>query len=110
MERILKQRDRLLAASARLIGLTSTVVAFVLLVLGGTALPSLLILLPLFVVLAASQVRMGQTKAVEWPIATIVLGLATIVLLRSEVAGAFTGWTGIAGTADIPPPAADAIR
>ncbi|HEV7624071.1 MAG TPA: ATP-binding protein [Amnibacterium sp.] len=110
MERILKQRDRLLAASARLIGLTSTVVAFVLLVLGGTALPALLIALPLFVVLAGVQVRMGSTKAVEWPIASIVLGLATIVLLRCEVAGAFTAWTGVAGSAVLPLPVADAMR
>ncbi|MCU1474419.1 ATP-binding protein [Amnibacterium sp.] len=110
MERILKQRDRLLAASARLIGLTSTAVAFLLLVLGGTPLPALLIALPLFVVLAGVQFRMGSTKAVEWPIASIVLGLATIVLLRCEVAGAFAGWIGVTGTAIVPLPVADAMR
>lgn len=110
MERILKQRDRLLAASARLIGLTSTIVAFVLLVLGGTTLPTLLIVLPLFVALAWVQFRMGATKTVEWPIASIVLGLATIVLLRSEVAGAFAGLAGVAGSAVIPLPVADAMR
>ncbi|MGN6742734.1 MAG: sensor histidine kinase [Amnibacterium sp.] len=110
MERILKQRDRLLAESARLIGLTSTVVAFLLLVLGGTALPSVLIVLPLFVVLAACQFQMGRTKNVEWPIASIVLGLATIVLLRSETAGAFAGWTGVAGTGTLPLPVSDAMR
>ena len=110
MERILKQRDRLLAASARLIGLTSTVVAFVLLVLGGTALPALLIVLPLFLVLAWVQFRMGTTKAVEWPIASIVIGLATIVLLRCEAAGAFAGWIGVAGSELVPLPVADAMR
>jgi signal transduction histidine kinase len=110
MERILKQRDRLLAASARLIGLTSTAVAFLLLVLGGTPLPALLIALPLFVVLAGVQFRMGATKAVEWPIASIVIGLATIVLLRCEVAGAFAGWIGVAGSAVVPLPVADAMR
>jgi signal transduction histidine kinase len=110
MERILKQRDRLLAASARLVGLTSTVVAFVLLALGGTALPALLIAVPAFLVLAWVQFRMGATKAVEWPIATIVIGLATIVLLRCEAAGAFAGWTGVAGTDLVPLPVADAMR
>ncbi len=109
MERILKQRDRLLAASARLIGLTSTVVAFVLLVLGGTALPALLIVTPPFLVLAWVQFRMGATKAIEWPIASIVLGLATIVLLRCEAAGAFAGF-GVAGSALLPLPVADAMR
>ncbi|HEY8319976.1 MAG TPA: ATP-binding protein [Amnibacterium sp.] len=110
MERILKQRDRLLAESARLIGLTSTVVAFLLLVLGGMTLPALLLALPFFALLAGAQVRMGQTKAVEWPIATIVLGLAAVILLRCEAAGAFTGWTGLAGTAELPLPLADAMR
>src|SRR3954447_22060294 len=110
MERILKQRDRLLSVSARLIGLTSTAVAFVLLALGGLALPALLVALPLFVLLAASQVRMGSTKAVEWPIAVIVIGLATVILLRSEVAGAFAGLTGVPGSATVPLPVADAIR
>src|SRR3954447_9634758 len=110
MERILKQRDRLLSVSARLIGLTSTAVAFVLLALGGLALPALLVALPLFVLLAASQVRMGSTKAVEWPIAVIVIGLATVILLRSEVAGAFAGLTGVPGSATVPLPVADAIQ
>src|ERR1700712_4671096 len=110
MERILKQRDRLLAESARLIGLTSTVVAFLLLVLGGMTLPALLLARPFFALLAGAQVRMGQTKAVEWPIATIVLGLGAVILLRCEAAGAFSGWAGVAGTAELPLPLADAMR
>jgi signal transduction histidine kinase len=105
MERILKQRDRLLAATARLVGLTGTAVALVLLSLGGIGLPALLVVLPLFALLAAAQYRMGATKAVGWPVAVVVLGLVTVIVLRLETIGAFAALLGRAtpltsGTAD----------
>jgi signal transduction histidine kinase len=109
MERILKQRDRLLAETARLVGLTGTAVALVLLCLGGTGLPAVLIALPLFALLAAAQFRMGSTKAVGWPIAVIVLGLVTVVVLRLETIGAFAALIG-PGAAPLTAGTADAMR
>lgn len=95
MDRILRQRDRLLQVSARLIGLASTAVALLLLALPGVVPTGLLLLtLPLFVALAAAQYRMGMTKALPWPIAIVCIGLALLVLLRLERGGVFGGFTG----------------
>lgn len=112
MERILKQRDRLLAVSARLIGLTSTALALLLLVLPGTMPVGLLLYaLPLFVALAAAQYRMGMTKALIWPILVVVVGLVTVVVLRLEVSGVLDGLAGVPTTGTgIPGGIADSMR
>lgn len=111
MDRILRQRDRLLQVSARLIGLASTAVALLLLALPGVVPTGLLLLtLPLFVALAAVQYRMGMTKALPWPIAIVCIGLALLVLLRLERAGVFGGLTGGATTPGTTIGIADAMQ
>jgi signal transduction histidine kinase len=108
MERILKQRDRLLALSARLIGLTSTAVALVLLVSGG-ALPLALVCLPLLALLGFTQYRMGASKDLGWPLASILTGLVTIVALRLASIGAFAFLIG-SPAPTMQPGVAEAIR
>lgn len=111
MDRILRQRDRLLQVSARLIGLTSTAVALLLLALPGVMPTGLLLLaLPLFVVLAAAQYRMGMTKALAWPIVIVGVGLVLLVLLRLERGGVFGGWSGAAPTRGTTIGIADAMQ
>lgn len=106
MERILKQRDRLLASSARLVGLTSTGVALLMLAAPGS-MPSatLIVTLPLFLAVVAAQYRMGTTKALVWPVLVVAAVLALIIQLRIEAAGLMP-----AGTSTIPLGIADAMR
>src|SRR5919199_177944 len=93
MERILRQRDRLLANSARLIGLAATAIALVLLA-----------------VLAAAQVRMGSTRSVLWPLVVVGVGIATIVVLRLEASGLFDGLAGVPQPVGMNRGVSDAIR
>ena len=107
MDRILRQRDRLLQVSARLIGLTSTAVALLLLALPGVLPTGLLLLtLPLFVALAGAQFRMGMTKALAWPVVIVGVGLALLILLRLESGG----WPGAAPSSAAMVGIADAMQ
>jgi signal transduction histidine kinase len=111
MERILRQRDRLLALSARIIGLSATAIALVLLAVPGVLpLGLLLLTLPLFAALAAAQFQMGSTRTMLWPLVVIGLGLATIVLLRLEALGLFDGLAGVAGPIGMNRGISDAVR
>ena len=82
MERILKQRDRLLGIAARLIGLVSTATSFVLLALGDGRPGMVLIALPGYALLAVVVVRMGASKSLVWPVAVVVLGIAAMITVR----------------------------
>ncbi|WP_375400039.1 sensor histidine kinase [uncultured Amnibacterium sp.] len=111
MDRILRQRDRLLQVSARLIGLTSTAVALLLLALPGVLPTGLLLLtLPLFAALAGAQFRMGMTKALAWPVVIVGVGLALLILLRLEGGGVFGGWPGAAPSSAAMVGIADAMQ
>lgn len=111
MERILRQRDRLLALSARIIGLSATAIALVLLAVPGVLpLGLLLLALPLFAALAAAQFQMGSTRTMLWPLVVVGLGIATIVLLRLEALGLFDGLAGVAGPIGMNRGISDAIR
>ena len=94
MERIHKQRDRLLGIAARLIGLTSTATSFVLLALGDGRPGMLLVAAPGYLLLALALARMGSSKVLTWPVAVVVLGLATAVVVRLGATGVLAGITG----------------
>src|SRR3954453_3394356 len=111
MERILRQRDRLLAISARLIGLAATAIALLLLAVPGVLpLGLLLITLPFFAALAAVQWRMGSTRSVLWPLVVVGVGIATIVLLRLEALGLFDGLAGVTAPVGMNRGISDAMR
>jgi len=81
MDLITKERDRLLQRTARVYGLSFTLVALLCIVLpgavGGTA---LVISLPLFLVLGVAQFRIGISRSPVWLALALVMGLAIIVV------------------------------
>ena len=109
MERILKQRDRLLGISARLIGLVSTGVSFALLSLGDDRPGTLLVVAPCYLLLAFGLVRLGSTRAIAWPVVVVVCGLLALVALRLTTTGALDGLIG-PGEASSAPAVLDAAR
>jgi signal transduction histidine kinase len=110
MERILKQRDRLLGISARLVGLVCTGASLVLLVLSDSRPGLLLLVAPGYAVLAFALVRIGATKAMVWPPVAVVAGLVTAVLARLGSIGAFDGLIGQPAPFPVGAGAVDAVR
>ena len=83
MERINRERDRLLQRTARVFGLGFTALALTYLTLPGTVQPrTLLLTLPLFAILAFSQYRSGVTGWIPWAAFTVLSGLGIILLVR----------------------------
>ncbi len=110
MERILRQRDRLLAVSARYIGLAATLAAVVPLALPDSLpTPLLIVVLPFFAALGFVQYRMGATKSLTWPILTVVVGLTAAVVVRMAAGGSFDAMLGTQGPG-FTPGASNAVR
>src|ERR1700759_1227511 len=81
MDLITKERDRLLQRTARVYGLSFTVVALLCFVLpGAVSMSALFISLPLFVVLGIAQFRMGVSRSPLWLAIALVAGLAIIIV------------------------------
>lgn len=79
MDLIAKERDRLLQRTARLFGLCFTAVSLVCLSIPGAVDPtSYLICLPLYLVLAVLQWRIGVSRSLLWVLPTFLVGLAII--------------------------------
>jgi signal transduction histidine kinase len=101
MDLITKERDRLLQRTARVYGLSFTIVALICAVLpGAVSSTALIISLPLFVVLAIAQFRMGVSRSPLWLGVSLVAGLAIVVVAgtigdRPSQAG-FTALMGLA--------------
>jgi signal transduction histidine kinase len=110
MERILKQRDRLLGISARLVGLVCTGASLVLLLLSDPRPILLLLVLPGYAVLVFALVRIGATRAMVWPLIAVVAGLVTAVLVRLGTVGALDGVVGVAAPFPVSSGAVDAVR
>lgn len=110
MERILKQRDRLLGISARLVGLVCAGASLVLLVLSDPRPGLLLLVAPGYAVLAFALVRIGASKAMVWPAVAVVAGLVTAILARLGTIGAFNGLIGQPQPFPVSPGAVDAVR
>ena len=83
MDLISKERERLLQRAARIYGLSFTAVALICAVLPGAVdWFGLLLSLPLFAALTFSQVRMGVSRAIGWPILALASGTGIIGVLR----------------------------
>ena len=81
MDLITKERDRLLQRTARVYGLSFTIVALLCFVLpGAVSSAALFISLPLFVVLGVAQFRMGVSRSPVWLAIALVAGLAIVVI------------------------------
>ena len=110
MERILKQRDRLLGISARLVGLASSSASLVLLFLGDPRPGLLLVVGPGYAVLAFALVRLGATRAMVWPAVAVVAGLVTAVLARLSSVGALDAVIGSPAPFPVGSGSVDAVR
>jgi signal transduction histidine kinase len=81
MDLITKERDRLLQRTARVYGLSFTIVALLCFVLpGAVSSTALIISLPLFVVLGIAQFRMGVSRSPIWLAVALAAGLAIVVV------------------------------
>jgi signal transduction histidine kinase len=77
MDQIAKERDRLLQRTARAFGLSFAVVSLACLSIpGSVALPTYLIALPLYALLAFGFVRMGSSRSVVWVALVVATGIA----------------------------------
>jgi signal transduction histidine kinase len=110
MERILKQRDRLLGISARLVGLVCTGASLVLLVLSDPRPGFLLLVAPGYAVLAFALVRIGASKAMVWPAVAIAAGLVTATFVRLGSIGALDAVIGQPAPFPVGDGAVDAVR
>jgi signal transduction histidine kinase len=81
MDLITKERDRLLQRTARVYGLSFTLVALLCFVLpGAVSGTALVISLPLFLVLGVAQFRIGISRSPVWLALALVTGLAIVVI------------------------------
>lgn len=82
MDLIAKERDRLLQRTARVYGLSFTVVSLLCLVIPG-AVTSLAVLLclPLYAIVGVSQYRLGISRSLGWILPALAAGIAAIVVI-----------------------------
>jgi signal transduction histidine kinase len=86
MDLISKERDRLLQRSARVYGLSFTVVsALCFAIPGGVPFAVLLIAVPLYMILAAAQVAIGLRRSIWWPIVALLAGNALVITVALAV-------------------------
>ncbi len=81
MDLITKERDRLLQRTARVYGLSFTVVSLLCFVLPGAVSPTALaVSLPLFLILGIAQFRMGVSRSPAWLAISLVAGLGILLV------------------------------
>lgn len=84
MNLITRERNRLLQRTARVYGLSFTVVSLLCIVLPGAIdLTALIATLPLYLVLGLAQVRMGASASPGWILAALASGVAIIVVVAT---------------------------
>lgn len=82
MDLIAKERDRLLQRTARVYGLSFTVVSLVCLTMpGGVDTLTWVLSLPLYAVLGFSQYRLGSSRSLGWIALALGSGLAIVLLV-----------------------------
>jgi signal transduction histidine kinase len=82
MDLIAKERDRLLQRTARVYGLSFTVVSLLCLAIPGSVTGLAVVLcLPLYAIVGFSQYRLGVSRSLGWILPAIAAGLAAIVVI-----------------------------
>ncbi|CAN5137506.1 sensor histidine kinase [soil metagenome] len=91
MDLIAKERDRLLQRTARVYGLSFTVVSLLCLAIPGAVdVASFFVCVPLYLIIAFCQYRIGSSRSMIWAIPIVVAGLAVVgvvALLAPEATG-----------------------
>jgi len=91
MDQIVKERDRLLQRTARVYGLSFTIVSFLcLLIPGAVSVTTLAITTPLFALLAIAQFRVGLSRELLWSIIIVGSGIAIVLVLVESAEGPLT--------------------
>lgn len=82
MELIAKERDRLLQRTSRVFGLSFTIVSLACLSIpGAVASSSLFVAIPLYLVIAFGQFRIGISRSLGWVALVIGTGIAALLVL-----------------------------
>jgi len=101
MDLIAKERDRLLQRTARVYGLSFTIVSLVCLAIPGAVdTASFFVCLPLYLLIAFCQYRIGSSRSMLWVIPIIVAGLG-IVAVVTLLAPESTGEAGVSAVAQM---------
>ena len=109
MDLITKERDRLLQRTARVYGLSFTVVALLCFILpGAVSMTALFISLPMFVVLGIAQFRMGVSRSPAWLAVALIAGLAIVVVACTV--GARPSQAGFTAFGDVGTPSRTRMR
>jgi len=96
MERIVKERDRLLRRSARLLGLTGTFAALLCFAVPGSIeFASLTVLIPSFALLIAALYRVGVNGSLVWAGVAVAAGASIVLLVHLATIGALAAFTGV---------------
>jgi signal transduction histidine kinase len=82
MQRIFKERDRLLRKAARMAGLASSATALAcMLVPGGLGATALLGCIALVLLMGLCQYLLGRTGGIRWAVLTVICGIMIILLI-----------------------------
>jgi len=101
MDLIAKERDRLLQRTARVYGLSFTVVSLLCLAIPGAVdMASFFVCLPLYLVIAFCQYRIGSSRSMLWAVPIVVAGLAIVGIVTLLVPEG-TGEAGISAIAQL---------
>lgn len=86
MDQMLKERDRLLQRSARVYGLSFTgISALCIAVPGAVPTVTYAVVIPLYVLIVASQFLLGRSRSLLWIVLTIAGGVGVIAVVGSSV-------------------------
>jgi len=101
MDLIAKERDRLLQRTARVYGLSFTVVSLVCLAIPGAVdMASFFVCLPLYLIIAFCQYRIGSSRSMLWAIPILLAGLAVVTVI-ALLAPEATGEAGVSAAAQL---------
>ena len=88
MDLIAKERDRLLQRTARVYGLSFTVVSLICLSIPGAVdRLSFFICVPLYILIGISQYRVGMSRSLVWVALQVVAGIGVVVVVTTLSAG-----------------------
>ena len=82
MDQIVKERDRLLARTTRVYGLSFTVVSLLcLLIPGAVSVSTLIVSVPLYAVIGFAQYRIGLSRGLVWVLVIVAAGISAIFVI-----------------------------
>ena len=91
MDQFAKERDRLLQVCARAFGLGALLLSLLCAAVPGvTPLPVLLVMMPFYVVMALSLMRLGASRSLRWAVLGLASGFGALVVAQLPLGSAAT--------------------